>query len=212
MLTTKLFQHSYVPARSKGEREKVMIVLHGLGDSLRGFSFLTEALGIEELSYLMLNAPDDYYGGFSWYDFQGDKDVGIRRSRELLLKLVEELKAQNVEPRDIFFFGFSQGCLMATDIGLRCPDILGGICGVSGYVGLMEEYPAQFSAVAKDQRFLITHGHSDPMVPFEPAAQQFQKLHSLGIQIDFRAYDKVHTILPEELNAIAGWFRARMAG
>ena len=210
MLTTQYFQHRYVPAKQKSNRERVVIVLHGLGDSLRGFSFLPEALRIDEFSYLMLNAPDEYYGGFSWYEFQGDKDVGIRRSRILLLNLLKELNDQGVASRDIYLFGFSQGCLMSVDLGLRAPEIFGGICGVSGYVGLMQEYPEQFSPVAKDQHFLITHGHQDPMVPFEPAAKQFQQLHAMGINIEFRAYDKVHTILEEELNDIAAWFRGRM--
>ena len=208
MLTTQYFQHRYVPAKQKTDREKVVVVLHGLGDSLRGFSFLPDALRIDGFSYLMLNAPDEYYGGFSWYDFQGDKESGVRRSRSLLLKLLEELKEQGVAARDIFFFGFSQGCLIACDLGLRAPEILGGICGVSGYMVMMDEYPEQFSSVAKKQHFLICHGHSDPMVPFEPAAKQFQKLHGMGVNIEFRAYDKVHTILQEELNDIAAWFRS----
>ena len=210
MLTTRHFQHRYVPARQKSERERVVIVLHGLGDSLNGFSFLPEALGIGELSYLLLNAPDSYYGGYSWYDFQGDSATGIRRSRELLLKLLHELKEQGVASNDIFLFGFSQGCLMATDLGLRCPEALGGICGVSGYVAFMEEYPEQLSPAVKNQHFLISCGHRDNMVPFEPAARQFQKLQTMGIDIDFKAYDKDHTILEEELKDIAAWFRGRL--
>ena len=210
MLTTRHFQHRYVPARQKSARERVVIVLHGLGDSLNGFSFLPEALGIGELSYLLLNAPDSYYGGYSWYDFQGDSATGIRRSRELLLKLLHELKEQGVASSDIFLFGFSQGCLMATDLGLRCPEVLGGICGVSGYVAFMEEYPEHLSPSAQSQHFHISCGYRDTMVPFEPAARQFQQLQALGINIDFRAYDKEHTILEEELKDIAAWFRGRL--
>ncbi len=210
MITTRHFQHRYVPARKKGEREKIMIVLHGLGDSLRGFSFLPEALRIDEFSYLMLNAPDPYYGGFSWFDYQGDFRPGVLRSRGLLFKLLAELKEQGVAAEEVFLFGFSQGCLMATDFGLRCGEILGGVCGVSGYVAFMEEYPEKFSPVAKEQRFLITHGRQDPIVRFEPASYQFERLKSFGLSLEFRAYDKDHTILPEELNDIAAWFRGRL--
>jgi phospholipase/carboxylesterase len=210
MLTTRLLSHRYVPATAPGAHERVMVVLHGLGDSLNGFSFLPQALRLPEFSYLMVNAPDDYYGGFSWYDFGGQGNpvshAGIRRSRGLLMGLIEELEAQGVTADHIYFFGFSQGCLMATDVGLRCPKVLGGICGVSGYVGLPEEYPEQFSAVARQQKFLITHGVSDPMVPFGPAAQQFAELQKLGIPLDFRIYEKVHTLLPEELDEIREWF------
>ncbi len=210
MLTTMLFQHRYVPARQKGNRERVLIVLHGLGDSLHGFSFLPEALNVAEFSYLFLNAPDDYYGGYSWYDYPGNSATGIRRSRELLFKLLDELKKRGIASSDIFLFGFSQGCVMSVDLGLRSPEILGGVCGVSGYVAFPEEYPAAFSPAAPGQKFLITHGYSDPMVPFEPSARQFQQLQKMGISLEFQPYDKVHTILPEELNIIAAWFRARI--
>lgn len=210
MLTTQCFEHRYISPGKKSERERVVVVLHGLGDSWRGFTFLPEALGIDEFSYLLVNAPDSYYGGFSWYDFGGDPVPGIIRSRELIFQLLKELNEQGVAYSDIFLFGFSQGCLMAIDVGLRCPEVLGGICAISGHVAFMEEYPEDFSSVAKQQHFLLTHGHNDPMVPFEPAAQQFQRLHKMGIDLEFKAYDKVHTILQNELNDIALWFRGRI--
>ena len=87
-----------------------------------------------------------------------------------------------------------------------------GICGVSGYPSFLEEYPAQFSPVARNQHFLITHGFQDPVVPFEPSARGFKQLQSLGIRIDYRTYEKDHTLLMEELNDIATWFRTRLAG
>jgi phospholipase/carboxylesterase len=183
-----------------------MIVLHGLGDSLDGFAFLPQALDLPDFSFLGVNAPDSYYGGYSWYEYQGDSATGILRSRQLLLDLIEELQGQGVEAADIHLFGFSQGCLMAVDVGLRCPQVLGGICGVSGYVAFPEEYPAAFSAVARLQKFLITHGTRDPMIPFGPAAAQFAELEKQGIPLDFRVYDKDHTILPEELADIREWF------
>ncbi len=210
MLNTRHFQHRYLPAENPGEREKVLVVLHGLGDSLRGYSFLPEALGIREFSYLLLNAPDPYYGGYSWFDYLGDFRPGVLRSRDLLLKLLEELKAQGLAASDIFLFGFSQGCLMVTDLGLRCAEVLGGICGVSGYVAFMEEYPGNFSPVAKEQRFLITHGRQDPVVRYEPSSYQFQRLRGMGVDIDYRTYDKDHTMLQQELNDISAWFRGRL--
>jgi phospholipase/carboxylesterase len=210
MLTSQVLTHRYIPARLPGPRERVVVVLHGLGDSLNGYHFLPEALQIPELSYLLVNAPDAYYGGYSWYDFMGDKAPGILRSRDLLLQLLEELQDQGVSPADIFLFGFSQGCLMVTDVALRCDTALGGIIGVSGYVAFLEQYPAAFSPAARKQKILITHGRQDPMVPFEPARKQFQELRKFGIDLEFVAYDKDHTMLIEELQDIAGWIRGRL--
>jgi phospholipase/carboxylesterase len=210
MLTTNLFTHRYVPARVPGPRERVMIVLHGLGDSLNGYHFLPEALRIPELSYLLVNAPDSYYGGYSWYDFQGDRTPGVVRSRGLLLALLDELVAGGVAARDIYLFGFSQGCLMVTDVALRCGHALGGVVGVSGYVAFPEEYPAAFSPAAAAQKILVTHGRHDPMVPYEPAKKQFLELQRLGIALEFASYEKDHTMLMEELEDIAAWLRSRL--
>jgi len=73
-LTTEL-----VPAPDKNSR-RLMIVLHGLGDSMEGFRWLPSALGLPWLNYLLVNAPDPYFGGWAWYDFAGDPRPGITRS------------------------------------------------------------------------------------------------------------------------------------
>ncbi len=211
MLNTSRFTHRYLPARAPGPRERVLVVLHGLGDSLNGYRFLPDALRIPELSFLLVNAPDAYYDGYSWYDYRGDMRPGVTRSRDLLLALLDELQDQGVEARDIFLFGFSQGCLMVTDVALRAPVVLGGVVGVSGYVAFPEQYPDALSPVARDQKILITHGRLDPVVPFEPAARQFRQLRDLGLDLDLVVYDKEHTMLMEELNAISDWLRARIA-
>lgn len=210
MLQTSALTHRYVPAPAPGAREIVIVVLHGLGDSLNGYHFLPEALRLPQVSYLLVNAPDSYYGGYSWYDFMGDKEPGVLRSRELLLKLVDELLDQGVNAADIFFFGFSQGCLMVTDVALNSAHVFGGVVGVSGYMAFAERYPEGLSPAARSQKILITHGRRDNMVPFEPARLQFEQLKAQGVDLTFRAYDKEHTMLLEELNDIAAWIKARL--
>lgn len=211
MLTSRVFpgpHHRYLPARIPGARERVVIVLHGLGDSLNGYFFLPEALRVPEFSYLLVNAPDPYYGGYSWYDFMGDKEPGILRSRKLLQDLLRELQDQGVSPADTFLFGFSQGCLMVMDTALRHENILGGAVGVSGYIAFPEQYPAMFSPAARSQKILVTHGRRDPVIPFEPARKQFLELRKLGVNLEFLAYDKDHTMLAEELADVAAWLRS----
>jgi phospholipase/carboxylesterase len=210
MLSTRHFAHRYIPARLPMDRERVMVVLHGLGDSLNGYHFLPQAMNVPEMSYLLLNAPDPYYGGYAWYDFMGDPAPGVIRSRGLLLALLDELEEQGVPPADVFLFGFSQGCVMSMDVALRADKALCGVVGVSGYVTFPREYPAAFGSAALSQKFLVTHGRRDPVVPFEPSRELFQDLRRLGIDLEFVAYGKDHTMLQEELQDIAGWVRERM--
>jgi phospholipase/carboxylesterase len=210
-LHSKLFTYRYVPAKIGHPDERVVVVLHGLGDSMAGYGWFPGELGIDDLSFLLVNAPDSYYGGYSWYDFLEDPKPGIIRSRRLLFGLIDELMQQGIASENIFLFGFSQGCLMALDVGLRIPLALGGICGVSGYLGFEEEYPDQFSIFGREQEMLLTHGTQDPVVPFANSKRQYQKLKDMGARITFMTYPKDHTILPQELVDIAGWFRLRLS-
>lgn len=216
MLKTSLFTHKYVPARAPGPRERVMVVLHGLGDSLQGFTWMPSALGIDSLSFLLVNAPDDYYGGYSWFDFtgggadMGPAIAGIKRSRGLIQSLLAELEGQGVAASDIFLFGFSQGCLMALDAGLRFGKRLGGIVGVSGWLAFQEEYPDAFSPVAREQPFLVTHGLRDPLLPYRITQAQCAILKAQGIDLEFKSYDKEHTMLPQEVWDIREWLERRL--
>ncbi len=70
----------FIPAAQKDSR-RLLVALHGLGDSKAGMRWLPEALDLPWLNFLLVNAPDEYYGGFSWYDIYGDSAPGVRRSR-----------------------------------------------------------------------------------------------------------------------------------
>src|SRR6185369_9983471 len=101
----------FVPAKEAGSLY-LMVVLHGLGDSMEGYRWLPEMLAFPWLNYLLVNAPDPYYGGFSWYDFASDAGPGIERSRRFLFNLLDAQRAAGFSSEQTIVFGFSQGCLM----------------------------------------------------------------------------------------------------
>ncbi len=79
--------HEFLPAPGPKSR-CLWIMLHGLGDSIEGYRWLPEAMRLPWMNYLLVNAPDEYYGGYSWYNFAGqssDMISGVERSRKLLL-------------------------------------------------------------------------------------------------------------------------------
>ncbi|HXE43278.1 MAG TPA: hypothetical protein VN516_09665, partial [Candidatus Baltobacteraceae bacterium] len=126
--------HSELIPATDHDSRRLMIMLHGLGDSIEGYRWLPPALDLPWLNYLLVNAPDEYYGGFSWFDYPNDLTPGVLRSRKLLFELLDDLRAKNFPPEQITLGGFSQGCLMAMDIGLRYPHKFAGIVGISGWV------------------------------------------------------------------------------
>ncbi len=200
-----------IPAAARDSR-RLMVMLHGLGDSIEGYRWLPEAMGLPWLNYLLVNAPDDYYGGFSWYDITGNSAPGVLRSRKLLLDLLDDLSTRGYLTEQTTLGGFSQGCLMAIDVALRYPHRLAGVVGISGYVFEPNKVLEELSPVALEQRFLVTHGTFDPVVPFEKTRPQITKLQAAGLRIDWREFAKPHTIAgEEELGVIRKFVRAGYA-
>jgi len=203
MLTSEL-----VPAAVTDSRA-LLVVLHGLGDSMDGWRWLPNELRLPWLNYLFVNAPDDYYGGFSWYDIQGDSDPGIRRSRALLTELLDKQRAAGFPSEQTALLGFSQGCLMTLDTGFRYPHRLAALVGISGYVWEPETLLRELPAGAKQLQALVTHGTRDPLIPLAPVREQIGQLQAAGLNVTWREFDKVHTVAGEpELAVIRDYLRA----
>ena len=211
-LEIRSLESAYFPPAKPGS-DRLLLVMHGLGDSLEGFRFLPKMLDIPGLHYLLVNAPDSYFTGFSWFDIYGVMEDGIIRSRKILFELLDEVKAAGWRSEHIGVFGFSQGCLMALDLACRYPEAFGAVVGVSGFVGFLEEYPEKLSPAARSQRILMTHGTHDPMLPLEQTRKQANALHGMGLKLDFRVYSKEHTIDPrQEVDDIRAFLMKNLFG
>jgi phospholipase/carboxylesterase len=203
-----MLHYELIPAADTRSR-RLFVVLHGLGDSLEGWRWLPSALDLPWLNYLLVNAPDEYYGGWSWFDFPDDIAPGVHRSRRLLFELLDSLRERQFPADQITLGGFSQGCLMSIETGLRYPHRLAGIVGISGWVFEIENLLRDLTPTARSQRLLITHGQYDPLLPFASVEQQVRQLQSAKLNVEWRAYPKEHTIYgAEEIAAVRDFVRA----
>jgi phospholipase/carboxylesterase len=125
-----------------------------------------------------------------------DDDPGpaIERSRKLLFELLDRMRGEGFATEKTVVFGFSQGCLMSMEVGARYPHRLAGILGVSGYVHEPERLLRELSPQARQQRFLVTHGTHDPLIPIDQVRPQMEMLRQAGLRIDLREFVKAHTI------------------
>lgn len=205
MLETKL-----IPAQEAGSQQ-LMIVLHGLGDSMAGYTWVPQALRFPWLNYLLVNAPDEYYGGYSWYDYAGDAATGVRRSIGALNQLLDAQRQAGFPTEQTILSGFSQGCLMTLETGLRYPHRFAGLIGLSGYVLDPQVVLNKMSPVAKEQRLFVTHGRQDPLIPFAEVKKQMEQLRAGGLQLEWHEFDKPHTIIEQEI-AVMRKFVAEVMG
>jgi phospholipase/carboxylesterase len=203
MLETKLIH------AEERDSKRLMVVLHGLGDSMAGYAWVPQVMRFPWLNYLLINAPDPYYGGFSWYEYAGDARPGVRRSIQLLHGVLDSQRQLGFPTELTILSGFSQGCLMTLEGGLRYPHRLAGLIGLSGYVLDPHLLLREASPVAKEQRVLVTHGRQDPLIPFADVKKQMEELRAGGIPIEWHEFNKPHTIIEEEIALMRTFVAAR---
>ena len=199
-------KHIYIP--SKTPSKKLMIILHGRGDSSHGFTFLPEYLNIDDMNYILLDAPYDYYDGFSWYDLPPNQWEGIKYSRKLLTDILDSLFEKQFNAHESFLFGFSQGSLLTFEFAARYEKVLAGYIAVSGYIYDANKLLQEMNQNVKTSRWLCTHGTHDDVLPFNTSKAQVEVLQNGGFEIEFKSYNKTHTIAEDELMMLAEWIKS----
>lgn len=205
MIFTNQFDYHFIP--SKRASEKLMIVLHGRGDSFKPFKHFNEELKLNDFNFLLLNAPRKYLDGFSWYSLEKQQNMHIKQIRQKLFLLIDELKEQGWKPKNIFLFGFSQGCLVSCDFALNYPGRLGGVIGVSGYFHFFPNWKSRLSRAAKKTRWLLTHGRQDDVLDINETLEGVIRIRKAGVPVDWIELDKEHTMEDNELDMIRQWVR-----
>lgn len=205
---TTLFKSKFIPSRRPSE--KLMIVLHGRGDSIRPFRSFREELNMPGMNYLLLNAPRKFLDGWSWYGEPPYQKDGVLRIREKMFQLLADLEAQGWKSENIFFFGFSQGCLVSADIGLHYPKRLGGIVGISGYFHFFPRWRQQLSDEARKTPWMFTHGRQDDVLKIDETKFGVEKLKNAGLSVQWFEMDKEHVLEDKEYPLIRSWLRTKL--
>ena len=190
----------------------LIVVLHGRGADANDLVDLAPMLdGPGGYRFVFANAPksfEPYPGmtfGYSWFDGWPPTPDSIAESRQLLLEFLEEI-ALRFPPKDgkIVLAGFSQGGLMALDVGFRTPRPLAGIVAMSG--GLYEEQLPDLDA-RKDQPVLIIHGTLDDMIPVVAARRARRVLEEHGIEPEYHEFPIGHHVTQDSMLVVADFLQ-----
>jgi phospholipase/carboxylesterase len=201
--------HLFLPAQTPSK--KLMVVLHGRGDSAQGFNFLPSILALPEMNYLFLNAPYEWFGGYSWYDLPPNQLEGIAYSSGLLTQTLDTLFESEFNAEESFLFGFSQGSLLTFEFGARYEKVLAGYIAMSGYIYNTQNLLAEMNPNVNSSNWLSTHGTFDDVLPYETTKQQIETLQQAGFNITFETYEKGHHVDEEELSMIQAWIQSRLS-
>jgi phospholipase/carboxylesterase len=202
------------------EARATVIILHGLGADGTDFLPVADELRLGPagpVRFVFPRAPVrpvTINGGHAmraWYDILGadivqrEDAAGLRESMRLVRQIVEREVARGVPARRIVLAGFSQGCAVALGAGLRHPERLAGLAGLSGYVPLADTTVAERHAANRDTPVFLAHGRSDGVVPLARGIAGRDLLQALGQPVEWHDYPMEHSVCMEEVQALNRW-------
>jgi phospholipase/carboxylesterase len=191
-----------------------VIWLHGLGADGNDFVPIIPQLNLSEcpaIRFVFPSAPSmavTINGGYvmpAWYDIteraiNAREDLaGIHKSAAAISELIEREASRGIAYENIVLAGFSQGCAMSLQIGLRFPHTLAGIMALSGYLPLARSLAHERSEANSKTPIFMAHGVWDAVITLERAEASADALEKLGYQVDWNTYPMEHSLHPDEL-------------
>ena len=199
-----------------------IIWMHGLGADGNDFVPLVKELdltGLPAIRFVFPHAgtmPVTVNGGYvmrAWYDIMGqdlvkrEDEKGLRASQVQIEALIAREKERGIPASRIILAGFSQGCAMALQTGLRHPEKLAGLMCLSGYVPLSAKLSNERIDAGVATPIFMVHGVHDGVIPIARAEQSRDLLKALGYQVEWHEYMMQHSLCQEEVDDIGAWLK-----
>lgn len=197
-----------------------VIWMHGLGADGSDFVPIVKELDLlacAPIRFIFPHAPVmpvTINGGYmmrAWYDIlstdlvRREDETGLRASQTAIEKLIAHEIARGIPANRIVLAGFSQGCAMTLQTGLRYPEKLAGLLCLSGYLPLHTAIDKERHPSNQNTPLFMAHGRLDPVVPQARAVQSRDLLQSLGFNIEWHSYPMQHSVCLEEVTDIGHW-------
>ncbi len=208
------------PAAS-GAATSLVIFLHGYGADGADLIGLAEPLAphLPDTAFMAPNAPDRCLNnpmGYQWFPIpwlDGSDPAAAGRAAAgafaVLDRYLDETAAQTgIGPERTALFGFSQGTMMALQVGLRRKAPFAGIVGFSGRLLSPDALAAE---IVSRPPVLLVHGDEDPMVPVASLAEAARALEAAGVPVETHVSRGVgHGIAPDGLGLALRFLQSRL--
>lgn len=203
-----------------------VIWLHGLGADGSDFVPIVRELdlaGCPAIRFVFPHAPvmpvtiNNGYMMRAWYDILGidiggrEDESGLRKSQAMVEHLIAQEKARGIPASRIILAGFSQGCAMTLQTGLRHPEKLAGLLCLSGYLPIHATVPGERHSANHDTPVFLAHGRGDPIIPIDRAEKSRDMLSALGYKVEWHEYMMQHSVCAEEIDDISAWLKRVLA-
>jgi len=224
-------------ARTIGERrhpQQLVILLHGWGAPGDDLVPLGDELAAPGRLFVFPEAPlSAMAGGRAWWPLdlarmqsarqRGEERAvrqetppGLADARARVTALVTELTKQTgVAASAVVIGGFSQGAMVATDVTLSSPGLVGRLAVLSGSITAEGEWTPRLPLLASGLPVFMSHGRMDPVLPFalaEALRDQFEAARHPVTWVPFDGGHGIPGVVLSKLQAFLAQGAASPAG
>ncbi len=174
-----------------GAAKSLVVFLHGYGADGNDLIDIGRMLApvLPETAFVSPHAPEpcaEMPVGRQWFPLASADPVLLRQRVRAAAPVLDafldaELAAHSLSGDRLALIGFSQGTMMALQVG---PRRAGGIAGIIGYSGLLAG-PEDLKAELRHRPpVLLVHGAADPVIPAVALSAAAAALDDAGIAVE----------------------------
>lgn len=201
-------------APAEPRNQPLVIFLHGYGSNEADLFGLRQRLPAS-YTYVSVRAPQTLEeGSYQWFHRKGQGPYDgvtseLASGAELIGQFVRAALAKyQTQPDKVVLVGFSQGAVMAYEVGLRHPQSVRGIAALSGKILPVLATQVKNNPSLQRLGIFIGHGTLDQRLPYSDAVDAQRLLQGLSLQPQFHAYPGLgHSISEAEIDDLKGWLQ-----
>jgi phospholipase/carboxylesterase len=186
------------------QAKKVLIMLHGRGATASSIVSLAKQLNVDDTAIIAPQASEHSWYPYSFMAPVENNEPALSSALALVDELVNDVIAQGIDKKHIYFIGFSQGACLTLEYVARNADSYGGVIAFTGGLIGQKLTPENYVGDFGGTPVLITTGDPDPHVPLSRVEESVTQLKKMNADVLLKVYEgRPHTITAGELELAA---------
>ena len=204
-MTSYILDLTVVGTLSKNKPKQAIILCHGYGGDGKDISSLAISWQrfLPDAIFLCPNAPEVCSinpHGYQWFDLASEKEEDILRksieAEKKLSKFLDQvLDSYDLDPNNLALVGFSQGCMISIQVGLKKKEKINCVIGYSGKI--INQNHLSKNINSRPNLFLM-HGESDIIVSPIHLLEAKEYLTKNGLKIKTKMFKNCEHTIPVE--------------
>ena len=194
-----------IDTTSKKKPKNAVILCHGYGGDGKDISILASywKAHLPETVFICPDAPEPCAAspiGFQWFDLMDQTPEQIL-SKSLIAEnrlnnLIDEVKAiYNLSAEGIILVGFSQGCMLSLQTGIKRKDKINSVIGYSGKIINIEHLSKNINS---RPNILLMHGDIDQVVTIDAFLEAKDFFGKNNYKIESKIFKNCEHRIPSE--------------